>query len=136
MAGKWCDEGENDILDVYFSNDQVHRTSLFLGLYSNTTEPAEDATLAVGITEIPVANGYARIEILDTEWTIAADLATAVEKTFAATGSWGNCYGYFLCTVASGTAGLLLAVEHFSNGPYNIQNDGDQIKITSKVTAS
>ena len=48
---------------------------------------------------------------------------------------WGNQYGYFITDVASGTAGLLIAVENFSDGPYNV-GAGDSIKITGKVTVS
>jgi len=135
MAGKWTDEGETDVLKVYFSGQQAHRGTLYLGLYTApTSEPGETATLA-DLTE-PSGNGYSRIAMNDSDWTVSGDLATHVEKSFVATGPWGNVYGYFICTVSSGTSGLLLAVEHFSNGPYNIQNNGDRIKITAKVRAS
>jgi len=129
---KWCDEGENDILNVYFST-QAKRTSLWLGLYLDDPEPAEAAALA-DLTE-PSGNGYARVELLQENWTVADDLASYPQVTFTATGAWGNVYGYFIAT-SQDNSGLLLAVEHFSDGPYNIQNNGDQIKVTPKVRAS
>lgn len=135
MAGKWCDEGENDVLRVYLKGDVSHRASLYLGLYTSpTSEPAEGATLA-DLTE-PSGNGYSRIAMTDSDWSVSNDLATHAEKTFTATGPWGNVYGYFICTVNSGTSGLLLAVEQFSNGPYNVQNNGDQVRVTAKIRAA
>jgi hypothetical protein len=47
-------------------------------------------------------------------------------------GSWGNIYGYFIATSTDGT-GKLLFVEQFTNGPYNIQQNGDEIKITPSI---
>ena len=43
---KWCDEGENWLLDVAFKKNTSPPTNLYLGLYTNSTEPAETATLA------------------------------------------------------------------------------------------
>jgi len=132
---KWCDEGEDDVLDVYFSNDQAHRTSLWVGLYKDSTEPAEGATIAT-ITE-ETGSGYARQEITDAQWTVGAGpTATAVQVTFAATGDWtGAVRGYFLTTVVTPAAGLLLAVEHFPDPGYTVTNGGS-VKVTCKVTAS
>lgn len=49
--------------------------------------------------------------------------------------AWGNVYGWFLCTVGSGTAGKLLASELFSDGPYNVP-DGGTVKVTAKITGA
>jgi hypothetical protein len=132
---KWCDGGENYVLDVCFKKATSPPTNIYLGIYTNSSEPAEDADLT-DITE-PSGFGYARIAIAcGGDWTLSNNELTAVQKTFTASGgAWGNCYGYFLCTVASGTAGVLLGVEQFSDGPYNVQNGGS-IKVTAKLTAS
>lgn len=137
MAGKHTNEGENRMLNQLYGDESLD-TNLYLGLYTDTEEPAEDITLAT-ITELPVANGYARIAIAKGvaagDWTISDDLATADQKTFTcATANWGNVYGYFICTVASGTSGKILYVEHFSNGPYYIEV-GDPVKVTVKIEA-
>jgi len=127
---KWVDQGETDVLKVYFSGEQAHRGTLYLGLYTNATEPDETATLA-DIVE-PSGAGYARQAIADSEWSVSGDTATAVAKTFQASGgSWGDVTGYFIATSAD-NSGLLLAVEHF-DAAKNI-GDGDSIQITAKVT--
>jgi hypothetical protein len=132
----WCDEGENNVLDCYLKG--TARPAFYLGLYINpTSEPAEDATLA-SLTE-PSGNGYGRIQLQDADWTLSGTnptLATHVQKTFSCSGgAWGNVYGYFICTAGSGTAGKLLAVEQFSDGPYNVP-DGGAVKITPKITCA
>ncbi|MFZ5452429.1 MAG: phage tail fiber protein [Thermodesulfobacteriota bacterium] len=131
---KFCDEGENWLADVAFKKDTSPPTNLYLGLYTNTTEPAEDATLAA-ITE-PSGNGYARQAIAcGGDVTLAGGQVTAAQKTFAASGgAWGNVYGYFLATTIDGT-GKLLAVEQFSDGPYNVVDQGS-VKVTARLTIS
>lgn len=130
MPGKFTNEGENDCATKYIKNGYA---TLYLGLYTDTTEPAENATLSSGLTEL-VGTGYARISLASADWTITADVAENLQKTFTAGADWGNVYGYFIATSLD-NSGLLLFVEHFSNGPYNITN-GSTIKITPKVTVS
>jgi hypothetical protein len=134
MVGKWCDEGENYLLDVFFTGEPQPGT-LYLGLYTDpSTEPSESAVLS-GLTE-PSGADYARQSIASGDWTLSGAQATGPQKTFTASlGAWGNCYGYFLTTVLSGTSGKLLAVENFSDGPYNVPSGGS-IKVTPKFTAS
>lgn len=132
MAGKWNDEGENNLLDCYLKG--ATRPSFYIGLFKNVVEPVEGATLASGITEV-TGTGYARIQLQDADWTVAADLATHLQKTFTAGEDWGDVYGYFICTAATGTAGKVICCEAFSDGPYNVLSGGS-IKITSKITAA
>lgn len=135
MPGILTDEGENDVANVYIKNGtQRGANSLYLGLYTNTTQPLEPATLASGITELALT-GYARIQLNDADWTVVADVATNLAKTFTAGENWGNVYGYFICDVVSGTAGKLLFVEHFSTGPFNVAN-GKTVEITPKITVA
>lgn len=132
---KWCDEGETKVGDVFLRKDAPG--DLWVGLYLDTSEPAEDATLA-SITEVPVLYDYARIALTNTDWTEQATkgIFQQLEKIFTANGgNWGTVYGYFLTDVASGTAGKLVAVEDFSDGPY-VVNDGWSVKVTPKVTIS
>lgn len=130
---KWCDDAEQSVLEVYLKGSS--RPSFYLGLYTDpTSEPAEDVALSA-FTE-PAGGGYARIQLQDADWTVVDDVATHTQKTFSASGAaWGNVYGYFICSVASGTSGLVFVVEQFSDGPYNVP-DGGAVKITAKVTAS
>lgn len=129
MAGKLIKEGQTNILTWYLKNVQTSRPadSLFLGLYTNTTEPPITATLASGLTELALA-GYARIQLIDDDWTINVDQGDNVLKTFTAAEDWGNVYGSFITDLTSGI-GKLIAVKHFTNGPFNVLN-GKTIDIT------
>ena len=130
MPGKCTDQGENDCLTKWIKNGY---TTLYLGLYENTTEPAENAALT-GLTE-QSGSGYARIALASAVWTVVNDTVTNLEKTFTASGGdWGNQYGYFIATTSDNT-GLLLFVEQFSNGPYDVTN-GSTVKITPKIMAA
>lgn len=131
MAGKFVTEGKIDHLTWYFKNVQISRgaDSLYLGLYLNTTEPPIGATLSSGLTELALS-GYARIQLLDADWTVTDDLAENVLKTFTAGEIWGDVYGSFLTNLPSGI-GALIAVKHFTNGPFNVLN-GKTIDITPK----
>ena len=131
---KWTDEGENWLLDVAFKKGISQPTNLYLGLYTNTSEPGEGANLAA-LTE-PSGGTYARIAVAcGADWTLSSDQVTAAQKTFAASGAaWGNVYGYFLATTVDGT-GKLLAVEQFSDGPYNVV-DGGSVKVTAKLVCA
>lgn len=132
---KWCNEGETNVGNVYLKG-QARPTGFFVGLYLDVAEPAEDAVMG-DITE-PVENGYARIKLEDADWT---ELATKgvfqnLEKQFQANGgNWGDAYGYFVTTELTGTTGLLINAEQFSDGPYTV-NDGWIVKVTPKVTIS
>lgn len=132
MAGKIVTIGHTDILTWYFKNVQTSRgaDALYLGLYTDTTEPPIGAALpATNITELALA-GYARIQLLDADWTISGDQADNTLKTFTAAVDWGNVYGSFLTNASSGSSDLI-AVKHFSNGPFNVLNT-KTIDVTPK----
>ncbi len=63
----------------------------------------------------------------------AATCIAFAAQTFTFTGALGNVYGYYL-TRASG--GELIYAEIFSNGPYDIQNNGDTITVTPQISAA
>jgi len=133
MSPKWCNEGETSVGNVYLKG-QARPAGFYLGLYKNVTEPPEDAVVA-DLTE-PVGNGYARIKLEDADWT---ELATKgvfenIQKIFEAVGgTWGVVYGYFVTTMLTGTTGLMINCEQFSDGPYTV-NDGWTVKPKAKVT--
>lgn len=123
-------EGETEVLEAI----KARYATLYLGLYENTTEPAETATLAT-LTEQTSGTGYARIALTQANWTISGDTMTNLLKTFtAAGGDWGNQYGYFIGTTSDNT-GKLLVVHHFTNGPFYVADTGS-IDITPKLQAS
>lgn len=132
MAGKLVTIGHTDILTWYFENVQSSRgvDALYLGLYTDTVEPPITAALpATNITELALS-GYARIQLLDADWTVVNDQADNVLKTFTAAENWGNVYGSFLTNGSSGASDLI-AVKHFSNGPFNVLS-GKTIDVTPK----
>lgn len=106
-----ADEGEKDILDVYF-DDVAVRSSLWLRLYNDT--PAETDTLATLTGEV-TGTGYAAIELVrGTDWSDPAldsgDMQTITPtKTYTAGGAWSAATQLVLATVATGTAGLFIA---------------------------
>jgi hypothetical protein len=86
-----CNEGRTNIGDVYLK--AVAKSSYYLGLYKNTTEPAKDKVMT-DITEAdtPGQHGYARVQLLDADWTEQATpgVFKNLQKTFTASGAaWG-----------------------------------------------
>ena len=131
MSGILVDEGKDRILNQLFVATAVDAT-LYLGIYLDTVQPDPADGLAE-ITEV-TGDGYSRIALTRGTWTVLDKVATYPKQTFTATGTWGDCYGYFICNVASGTGGILIGVEHFSDGPYLVGN-GDEVDITCKINA-
>lgn len=106
-----ADEGEKDILDVYF-DDVAVRGTLYFRLYNDT--PAETDTLATLVNEV-TGTGYTGIAVTrSTDWSDptldSGDMkTTSVTKTFTAGGTWTAANQLVLATVQTGTAGLFIA---------------------------
>lgn len=104
-----------------------------LKLYTNNITPSETDTEAT-YTEA-AGFGYASVTLTPAGWTItpgAPSEAAFAEQTFTFTGALGNVYGYF---VVETTSGKIKWAERFTDGPYPINNNGDQVKVTPKHTA-
>lgn len=104
-----------------------------LKLFTSNTTPAETDTAAT-FTEAS-GNGYAAINLTGSSWVFtpgAPSQAAYAEQTFTFTGALGNVYGYFVIQQGTGT---LLWAERFTGAPFNIANNGDQIKVTPVITA-
>jgi hypothetical protein len=124
--------GEGDSLS-YFVNKSAPQ-DLVLCLYSNNITPAETDTTAT-YTEAAFT-GYAAITLTGASWTVtegAPSQAAYAQQTFTSTaGSQSvSCYGYLLKRATSGRIAL---AERFTDGPYTIVNNGDQIKVTPQIT--
>jgi len=103
-----ADEGEVDILNVYFDVQAV-RTNFYLGL--TTAAPGEASTLAT-ISEHAASNGYARkVVARGSAWTAptAGAGTTSSTVTWTATGTWTTVTDLFLTTVITGTAEEFIA---------------------------
>jgi len=108
-----ADEGESDMLDVYFRNATVP-TGFYIGMLNST--PTNTTTLAT-MTGEPATGGYARKAVARSTagWpTLALDAgdyrADSAVVTFTSTGTIGPVIYAFLCTnAASGTSGKFVA---------------------------
>lgn len=127
-------EGEVYALEAF--TGKTPATAPILCLFQSNTTPAETDTVA-SYTEA-TWTGYSAITLTSASWGAASGGAPSshayAQQTFTSSaGSQSqNNYGYF---VKSTTSAKLLWAERFSDGPYQIVNNGDQIKVTPTVTA-
>lgn len=123
--------GEGDALS-YFVNKSAPE-NLILRLYTNNVTPSE-ADVTATYTEAS-GFGYASVTLAGASWGAPSEGAPSsiayAQQTFTFTGALGNVYGYYLTRA---TSGRIAYSERFSDGPYNIVNNGDAIKITPTIT--
>jgi len=125
------DQAEAIILKL-ITNKLTTTEDLVLRLFTNNLTVAETNTES-SVTEAS-GNGYSAITLTGASWTVSGTAPTQIayaQQTFTFTGALGNVYGYYLTQASSGK---MIVVEKFSDGPYNIQNNGDTIKITPQIT--
>lgn len=123
--------GGEDIILQYITNKDTPE-DLVVRLYSNDVTPAETDTAGT-YTEV-TGGGYSSITLTPADWTITPGNPTQgehVEITFAFTSGVGNVYGYYVTRLTSAD---LLWAERFTNAPFPINNNGDQIRITPRFT--
>lgn len=109
--------------------------SQLMKLYTNNITPGETDTHST-YTEMST-QGYASKALTGSSWVITPGAPTSAAYaeqtwTFDGTGGSTSVYGYY---VVQTTSGVLMWAERFSDGPYTIANNGDQIKITPTITA-
>ena len=115
----------------------VNKTSpenLILNLFKSNTTPADTDTAAT-YTEADFT-GYTAKTMTGTSWTVTSGDPTEAayaQQTFASTAGSQNqsVYGYYVVQVSSTE---LMWAERFTDGPYTIVNNGDEIRITPKIT--
>lgn len=104
---------------------------LDIKLYVNDVTPTDTDTEA-SYTEAS-GGGYSPIQLTPGSWSISPGTPTSAEHlqvTWTFTGTVGLVYGYF---VTRRTSGDLMWAERFTNGPYNVQLNGDVIRITPRL---
>lgn len=107
---------------------------LTLKLYTSNTTPAESDT--AGTYTEAAGFGYVAKTLTGASWTVTAGdptVATYAQQTWVFSGALGNVYGYF---VVQSSSGILMWAERFTDGPYNVQNNGDEIRITPRIELS
>lgn len=107
---------------------------LDLCLFKNDYTPVEGTTEA-NVTAADFT-GYSVIQLTAASWTITPGAPTSAayaQQTFTSTAGSQNqpIYGYY---IKQRTSGKLVWAERFSDGPYTITNNGDNIKITPTIT--
>ncbi len=124
--------GEVIALEYLVNKDSPE--NLVLRLYQNDLTPGD--TDVVGDYTEADFTGYSAITLTGASWSVSSgDPATAsyAEQDFTSSAdqSAQTIYGYFLTRV---TGGELVWAERFPNSQV-IQNNGDRISITARITA-
>ena len=127
-------DGGESIALQYLVNKIAASQDVKLKLYTNNITPGE--TDVVGAYTEASGFGYLAggITLTGANWTISGTAPTQAayaQQVFTFTGALGNVYGYF---IVRANGGELLWAEKFTDGPYNIVNNGDQIKVTPQIT--
>lgn len=109
---------------------------LVVRLYSNNKTPAVGDVVGY-FTETTFA-GYAAVTTDPVDWTITAGTPTAavhtrIDFTSSAGSQSAPVYGYYVTRV---TTGDLVYAERFPAAPVTVVNDGDQIRVTPRITAA
>lgn len=109
--------------------------NISIRLYANNVIPNENSTVAT-FTEVANGLGYTTggISLTPGSWSIIAgnpSEAEHTEVTWTFSGAAGNVFGYY---VTRDGGGELMWAERFSNGPFDITTNGDEIKITPRLT--
>lgn len=105
-----------------------------LKLFKSNTTPADTDTAST-YTEADFT-GYSNKNLTGTSWTVTSGdptVADYAQQTFTSTAGSQNqsVYGYF---IVQATSGILLWAERFTDGPYVIVNNGDEIRVTPRIT--
>ena len=129
------DEGERNVLDVYFRNN-LAPANFFLGLSSSTL--SETQTLANAIE--PSQSGYARNQIArnTTDWGAptlnAGDFqTTATQEAFDAAATWTPVTEIILVSTSTGASGSVLLTAALSTTRSLVS--GDRLNVTLTVKA-
>jgi hypothetical protein len=133
MALTVPNEGEQKILEALVNKTAPE--TLVLRLFTNNYTPVEASTGA-SFTEA-TGSGYSSVSLTGASWAAATagdpSYTTYPEVTFTFTGALGNVYGYYITQT---TSGKVMWAEVFTGGPFNVQNNGDQIKVTPRIEMS
>lgn len=102
-----------------------------LRLYANAAKPTLQSVRG-DFMEVPTGSGYAPIVLVPTKWAIdparpgETPMATYPKQVFRFTEGIGKVHGYFV----TNAQGQLDWAEWFENGPYEIREPDDEIKVT------
>ena len=132
MALLFVNQGEDIALNIVTKKSTQEELDLIL-YTAPTTSPGETLTES-GVTEATFT-GYTTESLTASNWVLDPGVDISYPKvTFTSSAGSQNqdVYGY---AVIQRTSGKLMYVEEFTDGPYNIANDGDKIEVTLVITA-
>lgn len=124
--------GEGDAANG-FIGVTTNLTAPILRLFQNNITPAETDVTST-YTEA-TWTGYSSITLTPGSWSVvegAPTRASYAQQSFTSSaGSQSqNNYGYFLTRT---TNGRIMIAERFTDGPYQIVNNGDIIRVTPQI---
>lgn len=124
--------GEGDIASA-FVGVTTNVTALILRAFQSNTTPAETDT--AGTYTEATFTGYASISLTPGTWSVvegAPTRASYAQQTWTSSAGSQNqsVYGYYMTRTTNGRIAL---AERFTDGPYVIVNNGDQIRVTPQV---
>lgn len=126
------DVGEDRCLKAVLNHTPPQ--DLLIKLFTNNWTPTE-ADIAGTYNEAS-GFGYVAKTLTGSSWTIsgtAPTAATYAQQTWTFTGALGQVFGYY---VVQAISGVLMWAERFSDGPYPVNNNGDQVLIAPRIELS
>lgn len=127
-------EGEELRVKMFAMRDFADREAdLELGLYISTLTKS---SVLADIQE-PTGTGYARMNLIDANWTGAGNQRVYAEQVFTAgTGGWtGQIIGWFLATKSAGGTARLYSFRIIPGGPYDMPQ-GAVLRVTPTLQDS
>jgi hypothetical protein len=128
-------EGLQNMNTEYFKGS-TYSASFFLGLItgpgSGTTFAAADTLASKAWTEYTDYSGSRKAVTFGTATTADPSVIsnTASPASFTISGAGGTVAGAFLCTVASGTSGVLFSESDFQSPGDRVVVSGDTLNVT------
>jgi hypothetical protein len=128
------DQGEQDILEAFYVNQNAPAGDIYLGLANST--PTDTSTLAT-ITEV-TGTSYARQQIVrstagwPTRGLVSGDWQIeSTQETFTAGGTWTQANYGFLASVVSGTSGRFW--NYLALTTPRVLTNGDSLNVIYKI---
>jgi hypothetical protein len=128
-------EGLQDMNTKYFTGT-TYTAAFFLGLItgpgSGTTFAAADTLASKAWTEFTDYSGSRKAVTFGTATTADPSVISnsASPSSFAISGAGGTVAGAFLCTVSSGTSGVLFSESDFQSPGDRVVVNGDTLNVT------
>jgi hypothetical protein len=126
--GVLLNNGQTHLVNVIFEATAVQ--NYYLALIQSTSDPALDAQIGSGITEVSGAD-YARITLTrGTDWTIdGASASCAVKEFTVGSGGWLSANGYAVCLSDTENEGDAIFCEAFPADDQGNKPEGRKIQI-------